>query len=177
MGSSPLAWAVVTVIIGSTGVACAMPDSSTNRVIATSGVPSLSSAPPSQPPARLGATLEITAPEGRKAAYTVSNLEPATLVSNFKVVKGKLYSIDVTAQAEAGTVLVNPLDFSARTEDGTHLDADLGVVDNQFSLTELPQGQHVSGRVAFDVPAGKGVTQIAVVPPFFGVQPGLWSVT
>jgi hypothetical protein len=152
------AYAVVAVIVGSTGAACAMPGQGTSRVIATSGVPSVSAAPPNQPPASLGATLEITSSEGKKAAYTVSDFQPATPANAYVVVKGKLYSIDVTAQAEAGTVVVNALDFSARTEDGTHLKAELGMVDNEFLMAELPQGQHLSGRVAFDVPTGKNIT-------------------
>jgi hypothetical protein len=175
MRSRSLAWAVVTVIIGSTGVACVMPDKSTSHVIATSGVPNVSAAPPSQPPAALGATLEVTTENGTKAAYTVSSLRPA-VANEFTQVKGKLYSINVTVQAEAGTVAVNPLYFSGSTEDGTHLDAELGAVDNQLAATDLPQGQKTSGQVAFDVPSGKNITQITLSGPL-GSQQGLWSAT
>ena len=59
---------------------------------ATSGVPSVSAAPPIPSPVALGATLEVTSQDGKKAAYTVSNLLPAA-ASQFTQVKGTLYSI------------------------------------------------------------------------------------
>jgi Domain of unknown function (DUF1942) len=176
MPSRSLAWAVVTVIVGLTGVACVMPDKSSNRVLATTGVPSVSAAPPSLQPGAMGDTLEVTTQNGTKAAYTVSNMRPATPANQFTQVKGKLYSIDVTVQGIAGTVFVSPLYFSASTEDRTHLDADLSVVDNQLTVSNLPQAQHVSGRVAFDVPTGKNITQILLSGPLGGEQ-ALWSVT
>lgn len=141
---------------------------------ATSGVPSVSAAPPIPSPVALGATLEVTSQDGKKAAYTVSNLLPAA-ASQFTQVKGTLYSIDVTVQGIAGSVPVSPLYFSASTQDGTHLDADLTAVDNQLAVSDLPQGQHVSGRVAFDVPTGKNITQILLSGPLASEQ-ALWSV-
>ncbi|MGO8937439.1 MAG: DUF4352 domain-containing protein [Mycobacterium sp.] len=75
----------------------------------------------------------------------------------------------------AGSVPVSPLYFSASTQDGTHLDADLTAVDNQLAVSDLPQGQHVSGRVAFDVPTGKNITQILLSGPLASEQ-ALWSV-
>jgi hypothetical protein len=175
MGSRSLAWAVVTVIIGSTSTACVMPDSSTNRVLATSGVPSVAGTP-NQAPAALGATIEVSSENGKKAAYTVSNLRPATPPNEFMTVKGTLYSIDVTVQGIAGTVPVNPMYFSASTPDGTHLEADFMAVDNQLSASNLPQGQHVSGRVGFDVPTGKNIAQILLSGPLGGQQ-AVWSAT
>ncbi len=52
---------------------------------ATSGVPSVSAAPPIPSPVALGATLEVTSQDGKKAAYNVSNLLPAA-ASQFTVV-------------------------------------------------------------------------------------------
>ena len=79
----------------------------------------------SQPPAALGATIEVSSENGTKAAYTVSNLRPATPANEFTQVKGTLYSIDVTVQGIADTVPVNPTYFSASTKDGAHIDVDI----------------------------------------------------
>jgi hypothetical protein len=77
MWSRSFAWAIVAIFIGSTGVACVMPDKSSSNVIATRGVPSVSAAPTPQA-AALGATVEVTTDLGTKAAYTVSNFRPAS---------------------------------------------------------------------------------------------------
>jgi Domain of unknown function (DUF1942) len=176
MGSRSLAWAVVTVMVGLTGVACMMPDSSTNKVIATSGVPRVGAGTSNQPPAALGATVEVSTENGTKAAYTVANLRPATPANEFTQIKGTLYSIDVTVQGEAGTVPVNPMYFSASSKDGTHLDVDFAAVDNQLNVSDLPQGQHVSGRIAFDVPTGQNIAQILLSGPLGSIQ-AMWSVS
>jgi hypothetical protein len=175
MRSRSFARAVVAVIIGSTGVACAMPDQSSSNVIATSGVPSVSAAPTPQA-AALGATIEVTTQAGTKAAYTISNFRPATPVNAYFPVKGTLYSVDITIQGEAATVPVNPTYFSASTKDATHVDVLFGAVDNQLAVSELPPGQHVSGQVAFDVPTGMTIAQILLSGPLSSEQ-AVWSVT
>jgi hypothetical protein len=153
-----------------------MPDSSTNKVIATSGVPSVAGATPTPRPVALGATVEVSTENNTKAAYTVSNLRPATPADEYMRPKGTLYSIDVTIQGIAGSVPVSPIYFSASTQDATHLDAALSMVDNELSVSDLPPGQHISGRVAFDVPTGKSIAQILLSGPLSSQQ-AVWSAS
>jgi hypothetical protein len=174
MRSRSFGWAVVAIIIGSTGAACVMPDKSTSSVIATSGVPSVSGAPTPQT-AAVGATVEVTTDSGTKAAYTVANFRPASDVKEYYQAKGTLYEVDVTIQGEAGTVPVSPIYFSASTQDGTHIDAALGAVDNDLNVSDLPPNQHVAGQVVFDVPTGTNITQILLSGPLSSEQ-AVWSV-
>lgn len=176
MRSRSIASAVVAVIIGSTGVACVMPDRSSSNVIATSGVPSVSAAPTPQP-AALGATVEVTTTElHTKAAYTVANFRPASDAKEFYQTKGALYEVDATVQGEAGSVPVNPTYFSASTEDATHVGSVFGATDNQLDVSDLPPGQHVAGEIVFDVPTGKNITRILLSGPL-GAEQAEWSVT
>jgi Domain of unknown function (DUF1942) len=171
----------VAVVVGSAVAAC-MPAErvSTNTVIATTGVPSVSAAPTNQPPAAIGDTLDVSGTSitgsATRAAYTVANLQPATVSNSFIPVQGTLFSIDVMIYALEGTVSVNPLDFTARTEDGTNLQAALATVEPQLFSGDLPQGRKVRGKVGFDVPAGMNITQI-VLAEILGSHQGLWSVS
>ena len=164
------------------GAACAAIPNST--VIATSGVPSVSTASPTQQNAPVGSTIEATTESlsasggtvtGR-AAYTVTNLHPTTAAHEYTEVKGTLYSVDVTVQVETGVVVVHPWFFAARTEDGTNMTAELGALDNELPATDLPQGQKVRGPIAFDVPRGKNITEIVLTDGMGGPQRGRWTV-
>ena len=153
-------------------------------MIATSGIPSVSTAPPTQAKAILGATIEVTTNTALtaggtltgKAAYTVANLQPATLANEYVPVKGNLYSVTVTVQVETGEVIVHPWYFAARTEDGTNLQSVLGSVDYELPATHVPQGQKVSGQIGFGVPPGKTITQIVLTNGVGGEQLALWTV-
>lgn len=159
-----------------TTVSATMPPSgsASPSVIVTSGVSATGQ--PSQNKAMLGATLEVSSRDGN-AAYTVSDLKVAApLSSQYGVpVKGTLYSIDVSIQGESGAVRTNPLDFSARTADGTNLQAALGTVSDQLVVGDVPAGQTLRGLVAFDVPAGTSIAQI-VLGGARGHQAAAWSV-
>lgn len=136
----------------------------------------MSVASPSQPKAVVGATLEITSDDAR-AAYTVANLTPAWPAGSLHMpVQGKLFSINVIIESESGSVTYNPLYFSARTEDGTNLQAANGIIDDQLLGGHLGPGQKIAGRVAFDVPTGKNITEI-VLADYAGQQKGRWSVS
>jgi hypothetical protein len=114
MVSRSLAWTVVTVV-GLTTVACGL--------IATSRVPNVAGTL-NHPPAALGATIEVSNENGTKAAYTVANFRAVT-AAEYTQVKGTLYAIDITIQGISGAVPVNPMCFSASTQDRTHLDSKL----------------------------------------------------
>jgi hypothetical protein len=115
----------------------------------------VSTAPPTQQKAVLGATIEATIESAGAdggivtgtAAYTVANLQTITPVHSYTEVKGTLYSVDVTVQAETGVTFVHPWNFVLRIEDGTNLTPDLGAVENGLPVTDLPQGQKVSGAI------------------------------
>ena len=63
--------------------------------------------------------------------------------------------------------------FALRTEDGTNLTPDLSAVENGLPATDLPQGQKVSGPIAVDGTAGKGITEIVLTSGLGGTQLGL----
>jgi hypothetical protein len=132
------------------------------------------SAAPTPKTVALGATVVVTSDTGTEAAYTVSRFQPVT-ANEYYPVKGNLYAVAVTIHSEAGSVPVNPTYFSASTEDGTHVDSVMGAAKNELSVSELPPGQHVSGWVTFDVPAGKNITQILLSGPL-GSEQAVWSV-
>ena len=153
-------------------------------VIATSGVPAVAAAPPTQQPVPIGATVVIpvqtdmtdgTTVAGR-AAFTVSNLRPITPTNTVSEVTGTFYAVDVTIQALSGTIVVHPFNFAVRTEDGTNLTPDITAVDNGLPATDLPQGQKVSGPIAVDVPTGKTITEIIAFSQIGGTQLGRWTV-
>jgi Domain of unknown function (DUF1942) len=145
---------------------------------------SVSTAPPTQQKAVLGATIEVTTQTALttggtvtgKAAYTVANLQPATLANEYIPVKGNLYSVTVTIQVETGEVIVHPWNFTARTEDGTNLTSVLGSVDYELPATQVPQGQKVSGQIGFGVPPGKTITEIVLTDGVGGKQLALWTM-
>lgn len=171
--SRSIASAAISVIVGLTSAACVMPTS--NKVIATSGVPSVAGAQ-SQPHAALGATIEVSDSTGsKKAAYTVADFQ-STVPKQYTQVNGTLYTINVTVQGVSGTVTVSPTYFSASTKDGTHLDPKLAAVDNELTVSQLPQGQHMTGQIGFDVPTGQAIAQILLQGPLGDTQ-AVWSVS
>ena len=179
------AWASALVVVLPLGVACASaPHRPGSTVIATTGIPTVSTATPTQERAALGATIEVTIETLKTdggtvkgtADYTVANLHPIAPVHSYPEVKGTLYSVDVTVQTISGVVIVHPWNFALRTEDGTNLTPDLNAVDNGLPATDLPQGQKVSGPIAVDVPPGKTITEIVLSNGIGGTQLGLWSV-
>jgi hypothetical protein len=171
--SPSLAFSVAAIVMLSLGAAACVPRPP-GTVIATSGVPSVSAAPPPQQKAAIGATLEVVTDTGT-AAYTVANLQP-TAGADYWPVKGTLYSVDVTIQTQSGNTTYNVNYFNARTEDGSNLLPEVGSVEPGLPYGDLPQGQKVAGAVAFDVPSGKAIVQIVLTDPL-GRQAGLWSAT
>jgi hypothetical protein len=119
----------------------------------------------------------LSLPDNAKGAYTVTNLTRAWPAGTMHMpVQGNLFSINVIIEAESGSVTYNSLYFSARTEDGSKLGAANGIIDDQLVAGHLNPGQKIAGRVAFDVPPGKNITQIVLAD--YADQPlGLWSVS
>ena len=120
--------ALTTALVLASGVACApVPNRADSTVIATTGILAVSTgAPPTEQAAPLGATIQATieslTTEGGTtsgtAAYTVTNLHPIIPSHSYTEVKGTLYAVDVTVQAQTGLTVVHPWNFALRTEDG-----------------------------------------------------------
>lgn len=84
--------------------------------------------------------------------YTVSNLQPSSMVIPGYTPQGKLYSADITATSDSGTVTPLVSDFNARAADGqSYRVIDTVAVPNGLSPAALNQGQQASGTVYFDV--------------------------
>jgi hypothetical protein len=169
------------------GAGCAsVPNRPESSVIATTGIPPVTTAapPPTAQAAPLGATIQATIESlttdggttSGTAAYTVDNLRPIAPSHSYTEVKGTLYAVDVTVQAQTGLTVVHPWNFALRTEDGTNLTPDLSAVDNGLPATDLPQGQKVSGPIAVDVPTGKTISEIVLTNGIGGTQLGRWTI-
>ena len=111
--------------------------------------------------ALLGTALDITT-AGATASYTVGNLAPVPLDAQIIMAKGTMYSVDVNIEAQSGTTVFNGFYFTARDQDGSSIAPAIGAVKPGITSGQLAPGQTVVGHVAFDVAAGKSITQVAL---------------
>ncbi|MGV0990800.1 MAG: DUF1942 domain-containing protein [Mycobacterium sp.] len=109
----------------------------------------------------LGTALTVTE-GGSTAVYTVANLRPVPVEAQIIPAKGAMYSVDVTIAAQAGTTVYNGFYFVARSQDGSSIAPAVGAVKPGINSGQLGQGQNIDGHVAFDVPPGKSITQVAL---------------
>ncbi len=112
----------------------------------------------------MGATLTV-ADSGGTAAYTVANLRPVPVEAQIIPAKGAMYAVDVTIAAQAGVVVYNGFYFVVRARDGSTIAPAVGAVKPGIISGQLAQGQTVDGHVAFDVPVGESISQVALRDP------------
>jgi hypothetical protein len=122
------------------------------------------SAPSAPQVAALGTTLTITGAEST-AAYTVANLAPVPVDAQIIPAKGTMYAVDVTIDAQSGTTVYNGFYFVAAGPDGSNIAPAVGAVKPGITSGQLDAGQNIAGHVAFDVPAGQSITQVALRDP------------
>ncbi|GAC70710.1 DUF1942 domain-containing protein [Gordonia soli] len=147
-------------IIAFTGAGCASTDA---NQVSESGTPAAAGAPEKKKTFPVGATVDVS-DSGNAARITIADLQQGQ-ASEFADVKGELWQVTATIQGTKGTWEVNPLYFSAATNDGTHLEASLGGAAEQIGTASIPSGQKTSGAVAFDVPAGHTIQSISLTGP------------
>jgi hypothetical protein len=123
-----------------------------------------STPPPGPQAAALGTTLDVTSASGA-ASYTVGNLAPVPLDAQIIPARGTMYAVDVTIAAQSGTTVFNGFFFVARDQDGAPIAPAVGAVKPGITSGQLAAGQAVAGHVAFDVPEGKSITQVALRDP------------
>ena len=157
-----IAAVAVAIATGALGVSCAKPTPSTAPNQPTAEV---SSTPlPGPQAAILGTALEVTSP-GATASYTVANLAPVPLDAQIIPARGTMYAVDVRIAAQSGTTLFNGFFFVAGDQDGVSIAPAVGAVKPGITSGQLAAGQAVAGHVAFDVPEGKSITQVALRDP------------
>ena len=128
----------------------------------TAAEPETVTASPSAPQvAALGTTLTITGTAGT-AAYTVANLAPVPVDAQIIPAKGTMFSVDVTIDAQTGTTVYNGFYFVARGQDESAIAPAVGAVKPGITSGQLEVGQSIAGHVAFDVPIGVTITQVAL---------------
>jgi hypothetical protein len=76
-----------------------------------------------------------------------------------------MYSVDVTIVAQSGTTVFNGFYFVARGQDGANIAPAVGAVKPGITSGQLAAGQTVVGHLAFDVPQGQSITQVALRDP------------
>lgn len=123
-----------------------------------------STPPPGPQAAALGTTLDVTSASGA-ASYTVGNLTPVPLDAQIIPARGTMYAVDVTIAAQSGTTVFNGFFFVAGDQDGVPIAPAVGAVKPGITSGQLAAGQAVAGHVAFDVPEGKSITQVALRDP------------
>jgi hypothetical protein len=84
-------------------------------------------------------------------AYTVSNLQPSTIVIPGFTPKGTLYQADIVARSDGGTVTPMVRNFTARGPNGqTYRLIDKVEVPNGLNPAPIPQGSESRGTLYFD---------------------------
>ena len=121
----------------------------------------VTTSPPAPQVAALGTTLTI-ADAGGTAAYTVANLAPVPVDAQIIPAKGAMYAIDVTIDAQTGTTVYNGFYFVAAGQDGSNIAPAVGAVKPGITSGQLDAGQSIAAHVAFDVPPGQTITQVAL---------------
>jgi hypothetical protein len=86
-----------------------------------------------------------------QTAYTVSNLEPATVTIPGYTPKGKLWQADVHVQADSGIVTPVVSNFNARAGEQNYRVISTKVTPDGVSPAPITQGASTSGKVYFDV--------------------------
>ena len=124
--------------------------------------------------AALGTALDVTA-SGATASYTLGNLAPVPVDAQIIAAQGTMYAVDVSIVAQSGTTSFNGFYFVARDQDGASIAPAVGAVKPGITSGELAPGQTVVGHLAFDVPEGKTITQVALTDPQ-GTTLAIWGV-
>src|SRR3984957_5991331 len=84
--------------------------------------------------------------------YTVSNLQPSSIVIPGFTPKGTLYQADIVARSDGGLVTPQVRDFSARGPNGqTYKLVDKVEVPNGLNPAPIAQGSESTGTLYFDV--------------------------
>ena len=143
--------------------ACSTPAPTGAPTDATSAVSS-TTAPSGPQAAVLGTALDVVTSNG-SASYAVSNLAPVPIDAQIIAAQGTMYSVDVTIVAQSGTTAFNGFYFVARDQDGGSIAPAVGAVKPGITSGQLAAGQTVVGHLAFDVPVGKSITQVALRDP------------
>ena len=151
--------AIVAVLLA-TGCSAPAPTSST----ATDPETATTAAPSAPQVAALGTTLTVTGADGT-AAYTVANLAPVPVDAQIIPAKGTMYAVDVTIDAKSGTTVYNGFYFVADGPDGSNIAPAVGAVKPGITSGQLGAGQSLADHVAFDVPSGQTMTQVALRDP------------
>lgn len=154
-----VALAIVTVLLAT---ACNAP--APTSTTATDLETATTAAPSAPQVAALGATLTITG-AGSTAAYTVANLAPVPVDAQIIPAKGTMYAVDVTIDAQSGATVYNGFYFVAAGPDGSNIAPAVGAVKPGITSGQLDAGQSLAGHVAFDVPSGQTITQVALRDP------------
>jgi hypothetical protein len=136
----------------------------------------------------IGTTLRFAAPYGQNEVIdeTVNSVQPTGTLTDYNGTplvpkEGRFIYVEVTAVSIAGTVSVNPFDFSFKSPDGTNY----GYDDNPdltaaadpngdkpaLDAEDLAPGRRAHGFIALDVPMGPGEI---VVSPFYD-SGGSWT--
>jgi hypothetical protein len=124
--------------------------------------------------AALGTALDVTA-SGATASYTLGNLAPVPVDAQIIAAQGTMYAVDVSIVAQSGTTSFNGFYFVARDQDGASIAPAVGAVKPGIASGQLAPGQTVVGHLAFDVPQGKTITQVALTDPQ-GTTLAIWGV-
>ena len=143
----------VTAVLLIAGCQSPAPTSSTEPAVTTMSAPTVQAAP-------FGATLTVAA-----GAYTVANLRPVPADAQIIPAKGVMYAVDITIAAQTGAVTYNGFYFVGRAQDGATLAPAVGAVKPGITSGQLAAGQTVDGHIAFDVPQGLSITQVALRDP------------
>ena len=142
------------------GCADSLPPTATNQTT----VQVASTPPPGPQAAILGTALEVSS-SGATASYTVANLAPVPLDAQIIPARGTMYAVDVTIVAQSGTTVFNGFFFVAGDQDGATIAPAVGAVKPGITSGQLAAGQTVAGHIAFDVPEGRSITQVALRDP------------
>jgi len=154
---------VVVAVVAAALVGGCAPAAPNTSPTATTSVQS-STPQPGPQLAALGTMLDVTTASG-EASYTVANLAPVPLDAQIIPAKGTMYAVDVTIAAQSGTTVFNGFFFVARDQDGASIAPAVGAVKPGITSGQLAAGQTVAGHVAFDVPEGRLITQVALRDP------------
>ena len=165
--------ALMAIVAALMATACSAPAPTSTTTAAEPG-PVTTSAPSAPQVAALGTTLTITG-AGGTATDTVANLQPVPVDAQIIPAKGTMYAVDVTIDAQTGTTVYNGFYFVAAGPDGLNIAPAVGAVKPGVTSGQLAAGQTLAGHVAFDVPSGQTITQVALRDPK-GTTLAVWGL-